>query len=228
VDYADAGDLVSDVTTNISIGGMFIVTEQELELGNGVDLVVSFPGLVRPIHISGVVRWCQHRTGGLRGVGIEFVDMVPDSQAQLESVLARIEGGDPSLIARPLTVLLVDDNEHVATLIRQGLAVLSKRSQQPLMFMFHTASNGREGLEVAAEVQPDLLIIDLDLPILDGRSLIGALRADGVVTPIIAMSAVGEAGREPALDAGANVYLPKPVRLRELGIAVRSVIDIGD
>lgn len=225
VDYVDADDLVADYTTNISIGGTFIITEQKVELGATVELALSFPGLLQPLSMSGIVRWSQQKTGDLRGVGIEFVEIGPETQMRLEEFLERIQSGDPALVTRPLRVLLVDDNEHVAGLIRQGLALISERSEEALMFVFETAKDGRHGLDLFSELQPDLVIVDLQLPVLDGLSLISQLRIDGTETPIIAISALGDEGRKPALRAGANMYLPKPVRFRDLGNAVTSIMD---
>lgn len=226
VDYADAAELVSDTTVNVSIGGTFIITEREVAVGDQVELSLSFPGLVAPIEMPGIVRWCQERGGSVRGVGVEFSDSDSATTERLKELLAAIRRGEPHLVTRPMSVLLVDDNRHVSELIEQGLALLSRRSDEPLVFSFRTAKDGREGLDLARTDTPDLIIVDLQLPVLDGEQLIRQLRASEMSMPIVAISALGEEGRESALGAGANAYVCKPMRLRELRRAVRVVMKL--
>jgi CheY-like chemotaxis protein len=81
------------------------------------------------------------------------------------------------------------------------------------------AANGLEALEKAAEHCPNLIIIDIQMPIMDGLEAIRRLRADArfVRVPILALTALAMPGdRERCLEAGANEYLSKPVGLTEL------------
>jgi uncharacterized protein (TIGR02266 family) len=225
VEYADAGELVADTTVNISIGGTFIITDRNVDIGTEVSLRLSFPGLTAPVEVPGVVRWCQDRGGELRGAGVEFRGLEGERLADIEALIAAIERGDPSIVSRQVNVLLVDDNKHVATLIEQGLTLLAARADQPVSFVFHTACDGPEGLELIGKVAPDLIIMDLQLPELGGLEIIETVRKKGLRTAIVAISALGDAGREPAMDAGADAYVPKPMRLAQLGEAVRAVIE---
>jgi len=227
VDYADDDDLIVDFTTNLSIGGTFILTEREdLQNGAKVELTLSFPGLIQPLRVAGVVRWCQHKGGNTRGVGIEFLNREKEFISRVAEQLAAIKSHDTSMVARPVRVLLMEDNKHVAALIQQGLDVLSKQSAKPLLFLFHTAVNGQDGRDLMGEFSPDLMIVDLQLPILDGLSVISQTRLEGNQTPIVAISGEGDESRESALRAGANMYFPKPIRLRDLGTAVDSLITL--
>ena len=81
------------------------------------------------------------------------------------------------------------------------------------------AQNGKETLEIAQTRRPDLIMLDIRMPEMDGFEAMRRIRAaDGVKTiPIIAVTALAMPGdRERCLDAGANAYFSKPVNLRSL------------
>jgi CheY-like chemotaxis protein len=108
-------------------------------------------------------------------------------------------------------VLLAEDNdanrEVVADyLTSQGYAV-------------EVARTGREALEQAGACTPQLILMDIQMPELDGLAVIKALRATPAfrTTPIVALTALALPGdRERCLAAGATAYVPKPLRLRQL------------
>ncbi|MBN1669064.1 MAG: response regulator transcription factor [Anaerolineales bacterium] len=100
-------------------------------------------------------------------------------------------------------LLIIDDDRSSTELL---VNVLSPYQQEILI-----ANTAREGLRMAGQIQPDLIIVDLSLPDLDGLTVCRRLRA---VTdrPILALSVVDQASMlEQALDAGADDYLVKPV-----------------
>jgi CheY-like chemotaxis protein len=108
------------------------------------------------------------------------------------------------------TVLLVEDNEdNILTvadyLTFKGYAVV-------------VARNGRECLNLYGIAQPDVIVMDIQMPEMDGLEAIRHLRRmPGVYTPIVALTAMAMLGdRERCLAAGADHYLSKPVSLREL------------
>ena len=79
------------------------------------------------------------------------------------------------------------------------------------------ATDGEDGLAMAADGEYDVLIIDRMLPKLDGLALIGSLRAKGVETPVLILSALGQVDdRIKGLRAGGDDYLPKPYSFAEL------------
>jgi len=87
------------------------------------------------------------------------------------------------------------------------------------------AGDGRTGLKLAHEIKPDLIILDLMLPELDGIEVCRQLRAAGMSIPIIMLTARdGEADRVLGLELGADDYISKPFSLRELLARVRSVL----
>ena len=81
------------------------------------------------------------------------------------------------------------------------------------------AANGLEGLEKVAEVLPDLLLVDINMPKMDGYAMMRAIRAEEATRSIPAIMISTEAEERDALrayEAGANVYLIKPVRPEQL------------
>ncbi|MGD0752511.1 MAG: response regulator, partial [Anaerolineales bacterium] len=98
------------------------------------------------------------------------------------------------------SILLVDDE----TAITDNLSPFLTRSG----FAVTVASNGEEALQKVATSQPDLLVLDVLMPRLDGREVLRQLRQSGNWIPIILLTQVGEASeRAMALEEGADDYL---------------------
>jgi CheY-like chemotaxis protein len=115
---------------------------------------------------------------------------------------------DP-LNRRP-TILIAEDYEDNRELLRLLLASAN--------YCVHEATNGRDCLAMARENPPDLIMVDLSMPILDGWSLLEALKKDSKTAciPCVAVTAHGDTDRQRALEAGFNGYLSKPFRSFEL------------
>ncbi|HET7505674.1 MAG TPA: response regulator [Kofleriaceae bacterium] len=218
VEYEGADDLVGDFTDNLSSGGTFVTTNRSLPVGTQVQLVLSFPGLLEPIAIEGTVRWTRgDNAAGDAGAGIEFLPG-PNREA-LAAVVERIRSRDPRTMARLLRVLVVEDNHHVAELIQQGLIGSTRRDfGGSVSFVFRNAEDGRTAIEILRNESFDAVIIDVYLPVVDGPRVIMIARTElGLVDlPIIAVSGGGDQAREAALEAGANIFLDKPMRLRRV------------
>ncbi len=216
VEYEGADDLVGDYTENLSSGGTFVATTRELPLGTCVQLVLSFPGLLEPISVEGVVRWLRSDTGAA-GAGIEFEP--GPSRDQLAAIVDKIKNRDPNTVSRTFRVLVVEDNKHVAALIQDGLRGSTRRDvNRGVSFVFRSAVDGREAIELLRTETFDALIIDVYLPVVDGPHVIAHCRTELNLTelPIIAVSAGGDSARRAALEAGANIFLDKPMRLRQV------------
>jgi CheY-like chemotaxis protein len=81
------------------------------------------------------------------------------------------------------------------------------------------AANGQEAIELALTLLPDLVLMDVHMPVLDGLEATRRLRADPhtATLPIIAVTALAmPEDRRNCLEAGANAYLPKPINIHEL------------
>jgi len=115
------------------------------------------------------------------------------------------------------SILLVDDE----TAITDNLTPFLGRSG----FSVEVASNGEEALQKVASQNPDLLILDVLMPLLDGREVLRRLRQASNWLPVILLTQVGEAGeRAMALEEGADDYLNKPFDPHELVARIRAVL----
>ncbi len=113
-------------------------------------------------------------------------------------------------------VLVVEDDEDIADVLRRSLRQEGHEVR--------TAGDGEEALTMAAEFIPDLVILDLGLPRLDGVEVCRRLRADGDV-PILILTARSDTGnRVEGLDAGADDYLVKPFERTELLARMRALL----
>ena len=216
VEYEGADDLIGDFTENLSSGGTFVATNRELPIGTQVQLNLGFPGLIEPIAVEGTVRWSRGDDGS-RGAGIEFHP--GPARDQLAAIVDRIRAKDPRTVSRMFHILVVEDNKHVAELIQDGLRGSSRRDMGGrVSFVFRSAEDGRQAIEILRTETFDALIIDVYLPVLDGPKVIHTARTElGLVDlPIIAVSAGGDSARRSALEAGANIFLDKPMRLRQV------------
>ncbi len=110
-------------------------------------------------------------------------------------------------------ILVVDDEPAIVRALRANL--------EGHGFRIDVAKDGREALELFARVRPDLVLLDLNLPTLDGFGVITAIRERGA-TPIIVLSVRGsERDKVSALDLGADDFLTKPFGVDELLARVR-------
>ena len=114
------------------------------------------------------------------------------------------------------TVLIVEDDPDTVNLVqlylrRDGYRVL-------------TASEGHEGLKLAKEAGPSLVVLDLMLPGLDGMEICRALRQESDVPIIMLTARVEEEDRLEGLNLGADDYVTKPFSPRELAARVRAVL----
>ena len=88
-----------------------------------------------------------------------------------------------------------------------------------------TASDGAVGLEKARTVKPDLVILDIMLPVLSGLEVCKTLRGEGFEAPIVMLTARGqEIDKVVGLELGADDYVTKPFSIRELLARVRAIL----
>ena len=112
-------------------------------------------------------------------------------------------------------VLVVDDEPQILRALRINLRVRQ--------YEVHTAQTGAQALETAARNPPDVVILDLGLPDLDGVQIIGGLRG-WTAAPIIVLSGRADStDKVEALDAGADDYVTKPFSMDELLARIRAV-----
>lgn len=110
----------------------------------------------------------------------------------------------------PAKILIVDDYADNRELLRLMLESVGHQVSE--------AEDGRIGLEMAHAEMPDLILVDLSMPQLDGWEVLSHLRADEVTRhiPCVAVTAAADGIRGRALERGFDAYLPKPFRRIEL------------
>ncbi len=173
-----------------------------------------------PVIIVSVV---DERTKGKEMGAAEYL-VKPVSYPQIEHVVKRLTGKEIKVAnamvvsaektgcsSNAITVLVVDDNEESNVtvsnyLLAKGFGVIVARS-------------GMQAIELALEKHPDLILMDVQMPEMDGLEAIRHIRSDERLAdiPIIALTALAmQNDRERAIEAGADEYLSKPIRLKEL------------
>jgi DNA-binding response OmpR family regulator len=114
-------------------------------------------------------------------------------------------------------ILLADDEESILTTLKMFLELSG--------FQVITAPNGNEALGIVARHHPDLIVLDVLMPQLNGREALRQLRQQNDWTPVILLTQVtGTAQRIMALEEGADDYLSKPFDPQELVVRIRAVL----
>jgi two-component system, cell cycle response regulator DivK len=119
-------------------------------------------------------------------------------------------------------ILIIEDHEKNRKLVREVLQVTGYRTLE--------AETAEEGLRLAREAKPALVLMDLQLPGMDGFAALAALRADTATEaiPVIAVTASAMSHQRPQiLAAGFDGYQTKPLAVREFLQAVRGMLDRG-
>ena len=114
-------------------------------------------------------------------------------------------------------LLVVDDEPPIRRLLRTALAAQGYRILE--------AGTGREALDLVAREAPEVMLLDLGLPDLDGLEVIRRVRASGANVAVVVLSSRGdERGKVEALDLGADDYVTKPFAMGELVARVRAAL----
>ncbi|OIN59184.1 ATP-binding protein [Arsenicibacter rosenii] len=163
----------------------------------------------------------------------QYESIIPDlfvKEALSLSDTSRIADSEPQPEMQPAVassekttarVLIVDDNPDMRAYIRR----LTMRE-----FDVETAQNGQEALTIVQQHQPDLIVSDIMMPVLDGIGLLRALKnnPETAAIPVIFLSArAGEEARIEGYDIGADDYLVKPFSAKELLARIRSQIKLS-
>lgn len=112
------------------------------------------------------------------------------------------------------TVLIVEDEEHLAETLRFNLAADG--------YTVRMAADGAEGLSLARALRPDLVLLDLMLPKLDGTEVLRGIREHSLAPVVILTARTAEADRVKGLDLGADDYVTKPFSIAELKARIRA------
>jgi len=137
-----------------------------------------------------------------------------DSSAKLQS-----DDRQTERVMHPLILLAEDNQANIATFSNYLQA-----KEYRLLF----ANDGQQAIAIAKEHHPDLILMDIQMPVMDGLEAMKQIRLDPFLanTPIIAMTALAMVGdREKCLAAGANDYLAKPFKLKMLDQMIQAFLD---
>ncbi|HWU49620.1 MAG TPA: response regulator transcription factor [Asticcacaulis sp.] len=116
------------------------------------------------------------------------------------------------------TLLIVDDDDE----LREALAEQLELHEE---FKVVQAANGSDGVRLGKSVNADLILLDVDLPDMDGREACRLLRKGGLTTPVIMLTAqASDSDTILGLDAGANDYVTKPFRFAVLLARIRAQV----
>ena len=116
----------------------------------------------------------------------------------------------------PKTILIIDDDDDLREALAEQLAL--HEAFRPVQ-----AATATEGVKLGRETRADLILLDVDLPDMDGREACRRMREDGVTTPVIMLTAAaGDEDTIQGLDSGANDYVTKPYKFAVLLARIRA------
>ena len=120
------------------------------------------------------------------------------------------------------TVLYADDNLEIIELVK----ILIERAGYQLL----TARNGDEAVQLSLDENPDLVLMDINMPGMDGLSAVKRLRDDGYNNPVIMLTASeSKEDREKAIDAGSDEYILKTIDMADVEVVLsRYLSDVSD
>jgi two-component system, OmpR family, KDP operon response regulator KdpE len=119
-------------------------------------------------------------------------------------------------VTSPTRILVIDDEPAIRRLLRTSLAAEG--------YDVVEAASGEEGWSAFGRMKPDLVLLDLGLPDIDGKEVIRRIRAAGLAPIIVLSIRSDERGKVEALDAGADDYVTKPVGMDELNARLRAAL----
>ena len=125
-------------------------------------------------------------------------------------------------MSAPVRVLLCDDSAVVRRIIKTALKTI------PDLSIVGEAPNGKEAQSLARSTSPDVIVMDVEMPVMDGIDAVRQLRASGINTPVIMFSSLTSRGAEATMDAieaGANDFATKPANVGHVQNALKHVRD---
>lgn len=194
-------------TTALSATSVVVRTDERIALGSTVTLRLSFPRLFAMLEVTAqvVARDAGSGHGYYAGFALEFAE---------SHRLARLLDADRAHQRdRPFRILLVEDSPVMCDVVAQSAATFS----QTFQIVTSPAHGADAALALTARESFDLAIVDLFLPgDRGGDALVRELRVREPDLPVIGFSVGGPKARQAFLDAGADVFLDKPIAVRDV------------
>jgi CheY-like chemotaxis protein len=209
-------------TLELSEDEAFLETDAAVEVGAGVRVRLSFPRLVDPFQIVGRVTARVEAGAPGEPTGLELV-IEPATEGdgeKLRTVLTTLaeEPGEEAL--EGFHVLLVEDNNLIRDMFSYGIKKYFRG--KPGYVTVDHAADGASAWQMLNDRSYDLAIVDYFLPELDGAQLVQRMRAEPrlATVPIVAVSVGGSKARDATLAAGADLFLDKPLVLKDLFVTL--------
>jgi CheY-like chemotaxis protein len=215
------GSIVTN-TTSLSESSALLATELSVDVGTEIRFQISFPGLLEPRSYTGRVLEVHAADGyGMsRSIEIGFTFRGDEERQSIADLMDRVrESG--VFRAAPATrhdyrVLLVEDNELIRDMFAYGVDKYFRTNASSVIV--DLADDAEGAWEMLRATTYDLAIVDYYLPQSTGAQLVSRMRRDETLhsVPVVAISVGGAAAREASLEAGADLFLDKPIVLRDL------------
>ncbi len=229
VEYETLGELVSAYTVDVSTGGLYLKTTRYLPVGAVVRLHLKLPeegpelrAVARVAYVLGE----DEATGHDRppGMGMQFLDVggapIADEVARFLAKEAPEVELPPSPAGMSSRVLVVDDDVWH----RERAAALMREAGHDVV----TADNGVKALGIAMQIQPDIILSDVQMPVMDGWQLVRMLRARPTLAqiPVVFVTSLdSDEQRLQGYRLGVDDYIAKPFNDDELALRVQRVLD---
>jgi CheY-like chemotaxis protein len=216
-DLRDADTAFATYTLDLNDTEVRIATNRTLPLGKVFSIHISFRGLAEPLVLEGVVtdRQTPAADTGPGSAILKLRTRTPSARQALDTLLARL--AQPRMLARPhYRALVVEDNGLIRDMFAYGLRRYFREHDSKVTVDY--ASDGAAAWDRLLVTTYDLAIVDFYLPRLSGAQLVQRIRLDARTadTAVLAISAGGDEARRASLDAGADMFLDKPLTLRNL------------
>lgn len=228
VTYESLDELVEAYTVDISRGGLYVKTTRFLPLGAVVRLHLMMPEGSSELRTVARVAYVLDEAQALghdrpAGMGMEFLDVggapIADQMARFIARVSPEVEVPPSPAGMSARVLVVDDDvwhrERAAGVMRDaGFDVV-------------TTDNGVKALSLAMQIEPDLILTDVQMPVMDGWQLVRMLRARPSLAPIPVIFVTSLSSDEQRLQGyrlGVDDYIAKPFEEDELALRAQRVL----
>jgi uncharacterized protein (TIGR02266 family) len=223
VKYQMGEDLLDDYLENLGHGGFLLRTDLPFAKGQRLGFSLSFPELLEPLELSGIVRWRRERREdeSASALGIELVFDDTSRHAAWSNLIDRLKAANETRLSReraPFRVLLVEDNDFVREMFEYAISRFHAEHGHGALLELKSISSATEASSLLESESFDLAIIDHFLPGISGCELVKRIRQRPRQkrVPVLVVSVGGQDVRQEALAAGADMYLEKPVLRRSL------------
>jgi CheY-like chemotaxis protein len=118
-------------------------------------------------------------------------------------------------------ILVIDDDEHVTKVIKEALESFGE-------YKVHAANNGKDGIRKAQRAKPDMVILDIDMPGMNGFAVLEALKEDPKTFSVPVVMLSGQSGEDYKVSASSlycEDYLTKPISVSELESRISSILE---